>query len=61
MKSDKDEAKKMVVYSLSIFEAYTLIGSLVNQMAAMEKGVSCGVSAFDCEGLQVIIGINCIE
>ena len=61
MKTDKDEDKKMLIYSFSELEAYALIASLANQLAAREKGVSCGIATFDCDGLHVLFGINCIE
>lgn len=61
MKTDKDEAKKLLIYSLNKLEAYALIASLANQMIAIEKGTCHGVASLDCDGLQVLFGINCIE
>lgn len=61
MKSDKDEAKKIIVYSFSKLEACALIASLANQMAAMEKGKSHGVVSIDTEDMRIVFGINCIE
>ena len=61
MKSDKDEANRMLVYSLSKLEAYAMIESLAKQLVAMEQGVSCGVFSIDCEKTHILFGINCIE
>jgi hypothetical protein len=60
MKTDKDEEKKVIVYSLNMAEACAIIASLANQMAAIDKGVSHGVVSMGCDGVRIVFGINCI-